>query len=985
MFIPDVDRPSAQLSSQAKRTDILPCSLTCQHLDEALQHSKDAGVTLQLSRLGLTDVGHDMAEDLAAVGRRTADDECIIERLAFDHNRLTTLPTEFALLSRLRYLNLKHNSLVTFPDVLTLLPSLDTLDISYNKIKRFPQQPGNLTELRVLRLSRNRVTRLPSYLDQLHKLELLQLDRNPIEWPPRSVLDTSLNLEGQSMRDWIHTVQKWIQSHTSNNHLNGTEHHDWEQESQRRYKSWRFPIRDNDFDAGVTPHARTFSVDSNTSLSSIPESLQAVAISRDTHGPSDRPPPLHLGILQSRSTEVSPTHSFESYLPSPSNSNSFDVTVDIKSYEQKVTLAERDGLDTGEFDMISPNRSLPDLRTAQLNIVKKGKTPDPYEGVFVAKGGDEYAIPSPLSQRQDSGSSFASGPHAFNSSTNESLRISSPSTATPSMAFERNSYFHRLSSLPITISLPKPLACLIESARTILFVLCQVYTAIEHYAIHAIDERLSSVLRKVLDPANDDMIQLIRSLDRFDEVGRKMVPPPNVCRGLIESCRDTVAAFSKALGVLTLQLKVISASGDARFSRWVLLELYAATAELSCAWQTMLPHIDSMKPLLRAKSIPSQLSLVGQTNGDLSHSSSITSPGSTSYSTLRTRPLEPLIVGSATVSAGRIRTARRHAGSFSSKDVEIGKQLPSYDDILPALPAGIVSGVASHIPTPRTPKRQATSPPTTAPFAIAVSPSKPALLASTSMSSIREASHSNHSRHASGGSIFAPSLTSSPSLPSKVLNLELPSTSKTQVDKEALQALQRAIEVAPIVWEMTEETFSDALDADIREGLEKAKTVTKRIAEAIWSMHDGNGTVDRKGLREDAHSFLKTVVRFSNFMKTHGETHAVSSTLRSNMIKLTNSTEEFAMLLPVASLSPSTPRSFSPMLHLPTSHTAMDDNRLGSNLSRVARSAQPSPDFHQVSLMDGPRSALPTQSFKLPTIRRLRSAREGRVRTAERG
>ncbi|KAJ7776868.1 hypothetical protein DFH07DRAFT_766569 [Mycena maculata] len=41
------------------------------------------------------------------------------------------------------------------------------------------------------------------------------------------------------------------------------------------------------------------------------------------------------------------------------------------------------------------------------------------------------------------------------------------------------------------------------------------------------------------------------------------------------------------------------------------------------------------------------------------------------------------------------------------------------------------------------------------------------------------------------------SLLPAPSLPSKVSFLELPPSSKTQVDKEALQAIQLAVEVAP--------------------------------------------------------------------------------------------------------------------------------------------------------------------------------------------
>jgi hypothetical protein len=37
--------------------------------------------------------------------------------MALGSNRLTALPMEFALLSRLRYLNLKNNNFTVFPDV----------------------------------------------------------------------------------------------------------------------------------------------------------------------------------------------------------------------------------------------------------------------------------------------------------------------------------------------------------------------------------------------------------------------------------------------------------------------------------------------------------------------------------------------------------------------------------------------------------------------------------------------------------------------------------------------------------------------------------------------------------------------------------------------------------------------------------------------------------------------------------------------------
>ena len=110
-------------------------SLSHAHIVEALQNSPDNGATLDLTHGHLTDVGELGAEELATIGREdNVEDEssvlrcdqstsymCLylttLNRIALGYNRLATLPMTFALLSRLRYLNLKNNSFSIFPDV----------------------------------------------------------------------------------------------------------------------------------------------------------------------------------------------------------------------------------------------------------------------------------------------------------------------------------------------------------------------------------------------------------------------------------------------------------------------------------------------------------------------------------------------------------------------------------------------------------------------------------------------------------------------------------------------------------------------------------------------------------------------------------------------------------------------------------------------------------------------------------------------------
>ncbi|KAJ3728648.1 RAM signaling pathway protein-domain-containing protein [Lentinula raphanica] len=1071
-----------------------PMSLSSSHIQDALARSNDGGATLVLMKKNLTDVGSDAAEELATIGRDSPEDESRVQRISLGYNRLSTLPMEFALLSRIRYLNLKSNCFTVFPDVLTLMPALDTLDISHNKIKRLPSQPGHLVNLRVFCFSRNRVTKLPVYLPRFHKLKVLQIDKNPIEWPPKAVIEPpELVADGaKSSLGWITNIQKWIEAEINSQNFTHddsgfSEQHDLDSKLDEAYSMWssRLPRTDSEFDDGVTPHARSFSIDSNFSTSSATESLN-LNTPASSYGQPDRPPPLHLGILQSYSEEPSPTRSIESYLPSPADSESFFDNASIRGVnhhaEQRSQSQQQHARNASYAagSIRSSNRSdflmkksMPDLRTAKLNFSKKpvpeslppplthgdrgfnassssatsasSSTPTNARPHLYHHHDDSFSIPSPLSQRQDSsGSSNTSqsrnirGPLAAPKDKDPVARAS-PTRAVPSMAFERNSYFRRISSLPtatITNTLPAPLLNLIDTARSILFAVCQIYQTLEHYTLHhTIDDRLSSVLKKVLHPASADMMQFINSLDRFDAMSRKTVPPPTVCRGVVESCRDTVAVFGKTVGVLSLQLKVIVSVDDLRYVRALLIQLYGAAAEISLAWQKMIPLMDSIKPYLHSKPFPapSPPNHIGFGNIDSAPVSAPLLPNSTSFSD--GNPPSHLLSLRANSAGVRTHAVRRHAGSFSSKDVEIGKTLPSCDEM-----PSFSGGIALHTPTLRTPKRTfgtATTPTTVT--VQAPSPSGPisspasSLSTNPSMASLvdtsRAVAHSTHSHsrsesqtslHAGSSSNTSSSAASSPSLPPPKATsfLELPSTSKTLVDHEALQAVQTAVDVAPTVWDMIENVLlgdegtsvkAGVNSQDVKDNLDSARAITARLTECLHTIRNKEGGdvgAERKNFKEDAHLFLKSVVQLSNAIRTYGGVR--SQALRSNMVKLTNSTEEFAILLHVSSFSPSPtpsaaaassslrPYSPSPMHNTPISaipspspsvfysqsqtsllHLPEADHRglgLGPALSR-SRSAQasttnqlpPSP-----APTEAPRSAQPLQSFKLPALRRLR-------------
>lgn len=578
-------------------------------------------------------------------------------------------------------------------------------------------------------------------------------------------------------------------------------------------------------------------MDSNTSLSSISESLHEVSSPGVPSG--NKPPPLHLGILQVTSPDSSPTRSLGS---ETSPASDFGVEVP-ETFEQMQnfnpppphtrTASYAEGIRSPVVTTILGKKSLPNLRNAHVPLT------DGMPTLPISRGG--FAFPGSQSQEDSFYHSSASLHPGLVTSTppfeTSDAYPETPDDRTTSITTERNSYFRRLSTLPPSGALPQHLINLIESSRSFLFAMCQIYQSLEQYAALVIDDRFSVVLRKVLEPAHDDMTQFIQGLELFDSASRTSLPSSTECRSLLEKCRDCAASFGKAVNVLILRLQV-DPGEDPRFSRWLLLEMYAATAEISGAWKSMQGHTDNLKSYLRARdnAIPFHFP--------------------ENIATLEVPSQGGLRAGMS----GRKRTSRRHAGSFSSKDVEIGKKLPSYE-IPPALTGGVLSGPAPHVPTLRTPKRQATAP---ALYSTPRITSPTPFLNHNSSSEERLKSHFRQNSQKSNPN-FSPS--SSPSHVAKGLNLDFTSSSKQKVDFEALNAIQHAVEAAPGVWDMVAETLSassaQTKQEEVRAILEQAQSVTRKLSEIMNKITNGDSTPERKVLQGDAQLFGKVRKPFS--------------------------------------------------------------------------------------------------------------------------
>ncbi|KAI0093579.1 RAM signaling pathway protein-domain-containing protein [Irpex rosettiformis] len=968
MAITDNEASSIGRPSPARTVTVpspLPSvSLSREHITEAFKNSPDGGVTLDLTKRNLSDVGEDGASELAVVGHVDADGESAVVRIALAHNRLATLPMAFALLTRLRYLVLKDNNFTIFPDVLTVMPSLEILDISRNKIKRLPSQPGSLTKLRVFSLSRNKIHRLPAYFSQFHDLNLFKVDHNPLEWPPRNVMEPSPPGENtEAVKAWIQDIQDWIQQNSA------TAERKISDEQQQQEASLmdldRDSIGDDSLDIRPTfdtslfiedssspQHHRTFSLDSeqsNYSDNVLP--MPTIYSSRSPKSP--RPPRLHLDAVSAHSSHTSPHRSPDSYLPTPDDSVS-STDEDLTQTQSLGQLHGRNASFAGSGGSaprshLPPKKSMPDLRPAKLNL--NGQR-DPSLHTVDEKSG----MPSPP-HRQESDSSNGSLNNFRTPKFSPSV-VASPVSLhrpAPHMEGERHKYFRRMSSLnmgTLVKTTPPALLTLVDGIRGILFGVSQIYQGLQHYTEYAIDERLSAVLLKVLDPASLYMNQLINALDRFDTMSRRTVPSPAVCRSVVETCRDNVNMFGKAVGVLTLQLKVLATHDDVRYTRQMLLMLYGAMAEIAGAWTSIASQMEAVKSFLREHGPPSATKSLPTPSSSLEVSTPST--GSTvtptpSHSAPRMNVRSPV----NGTSDARARMARRHAGSFSYKDVELGMLLPSNLDS-PPLSSGLVGGPASSIPVPRTMRRIQTTGPNGIHGDGTIRPSV----------STRADFHSRQS----SASSFLASATSSPALAlAKSPSFEAMSSAHTIIDGVAVDAIRHAVESAPPVWNLLEALLRQdpILQETLLETLRKAEDVTFRLQEDIRGVATDSGR--RKVLREDAHMFANTVTQLLNVLKTYGTAHSLSSDLRNSMVQLSQATQDFLMLLHVSSFSPAqAQRPYSPMVGiLSPPPPPQEDNRLGANLSR-SRSAVASVATRTLPLMkDPPRSALPHGSFML--------------------
>ncbi|KIJ34701.1 hypothetical protein M422DRAFT_263267 [Sphaerobolus stellatus SS14] len=871
--------------------------LTYEHVAQAVQSSSDGGMTLDFSQKNISDVSESVARELASFGNEGVEDERkAVLRIALGSNRLTSLPKNFALLSRLRYLNLRANCFTTFPDVLTLMPSLEIIDLSRNKLKELPSNPGTLLGLRVFSLSKNKLTRLPAYLAGAINLTVLQIDHNPLEWPPKEVLEPleAAASEPDIMAAQIGKMRNWMRTHT-------------EPPISQDYQ--QVGISDGEL-TSTSPdnaeisggrHERNISVESDISNYSLisQESTDSVGLFLE-----------RLQLDASRSPLSSPS----ALSPSGGSQDASTVATDhsaSREYDGQDSLLHARNASYSTNRRPSPSdfrlmtkKSLPELRRVGTNRTDEPQVPalsDP--DIINASRGSKARTTRKASLPSDNADPFLREstrkinrivrphPQTRQTNTGAAAEMVSPTISggpAPSMDMERNSYFRRLSTLPVSSvasTMPQALLAMIDSARGILFGVSQIYQSLRHYTVFAIDDRLSGLLGKVLDPASTYITHLINALDKFDSSSRRGIPSPTICRAVVESCRDNTAVFGKVIGVLHLQLKVLAGADDARYSRSLLLMLYGSMGEIANSWHIMESHLDDMVPYLSEHRIrQAKGSAVSK-----SQTSNIPAAGDskeTKSATGDSRHAVASPVNRSLIHAGegRSRMARRHAGSFSTRDLEIGKTLPSTSQEL--LPNGSVL---------RSALRKPQSSPQNTPILGGNSPSAdfaPSIV--TSRYDSPTPNGDGRSSPFSFGSSRQHVVHSTPRS-TNISSLDVPSDSSKMVDEDLLNTMEAATETARSVWKMMDEVIPYAQEAnvDLPETLDIAVEITTRLKSRISAMRKGSGDSDRKTFWEDAHFFVKVCYRersdndkvvvgflLSSAQEQYSKTYSIDSRLR---------------------------------------------------------------------------------------------------------
>lgn len=715
------------------------------------------------------------------------------------------------------------------------MKSLEILDLSRNKIKAFPASPGSLINIRVLHLGRNKIVALPTYFPSFRELNLLKIEHNQLKWPPSEVLQVTANSNDPLVAArWVSSIQGWIKDHLARYGAPMIFEQDGNEDLRTEYE--RYNGLGITKENGRSPvHDRTPSNDSVISQYSYFSHSDAPDSPRDEK------------TLNRIVNKLLSPENLDDYSSSERSVDGHAVLNPLHGRNASLTYTKKQN-----GSGLQGKKSLPELRTMQLRPNERSKVRGrpPMPNLNSSTDNLSSSLLSVQLQSNFSKESSSDTGHTirpprsmFRDEDMASAENGSRQAQPPPMDGERNSYFRRMSTLPastISKAVPKALLVTIDAARGILFALSQIYSALRHYIVFAINDRLSGVLNKVLDPASQYLARLITALDRFDALCRSGTPPPAACRGVLEGCRDNIYVFSKVIGVLQIQLKVLAGSDDVRYTRTLLLMLYGSMAELSNSWMAIAPQVEEVKNLVRDVHVtPTQANASGSGGSTplgqaiLPRATQTIPEDEETTSTPRQTqpPPRPRIIPTS---------GRRQAGSFSATDLRRGRDMPIVGKDRES-PVGPLVGVVQ-------------------PLQI-----KPPSSKTKAMRSVLKQPPGGGSPR-SGHGHHSPSLSNSShgheGYNGAIPNAALSSDKDKFVDASTLSAMEESTDLALRVWKQVEDLFEAHMNGEGgvigRDYLMRARELTMALRSNIRAVLDGaDGEVYGAALWEGANTFSK--------------------------------------------------------------------------------------------------------------------------------
>ncbi|KAM0789295.1 hypothetical protein ACM66B_000135 [Microbotryomycetes sp. NB124-2] len=579
-----------------------------------------------------------------------------VEKLALGYNMLKELPTHFGVLgTKLRYLNIRVNAFSSVPTV-------------------------------VFSIAKNRVKRLPTWFAQMHQLKVLKVDHNPLEWPPKEVVTFPLSNggpdgepqrkvgskieEAEEMQKWLPNLLRFIRENAAQE--NASRETDAREKSSRDLDQRRRPsvvsltTDDERGNSSETQLPRTgtltrtdsgFTAASSMASSSVPFPRSRPPLSIVTDVAADRSRPATATVDPTARHSRTASHSLmQSALP-----------------EKRPPLRSK--------------KSLPDLRQSHAEILAERRESDAMADDTVqealghdvpADGPDQVSGPSQSLPRTSSSRSVSKSPSSRPTSPLQSFKPTIDATKRAEhdrvapAALDRNSgaYFRRLSMLPplTTIkSVPTALLAFADAIRGILFSLSQVYSALRQFVVFASQDRLPPSVARSMGQSDGSLGDLINALDRFDSLSRRGVPDSDIVKSVFVTCRQSVASFMKLVDSLRPHLTTLVPSADVRYARTLVLMLFGSVGEIACSWTSLQPIVQDLATLGQEPSIDNLMTYSPAPSRVESPADSKSSPAASQ--------LPQSLPKSKPLMRTRSKT-RRHAGSFSVEDVQLGAALP---------------------------------------------------------------------------------------------------------------------------------------------------------------------------------------------------------------------------------------------------------------------------------------------------------------------